>query len=39
VQLAIVLFAACLFVLAILPSLHRHVRDAQSIEVASAGAP
>ena len=39
VQLAIVLFAACLFTLAILTSLNRHVRDAPSIEVASAGAP
>lgn len=35
VQLAIVLFAACLFVLAILTSLNRHVRDAPPIELAA----
>jgi len=35
VKPAIVLFAACLFVLAILTSLNRHVRDAPSIERAS----
>jgi hypothetical protein len=35
VRLAVVLFAACLLVLAILTSLNRHVRDAPSIELAS----
>ena len=38
VQLAIVLFAACLFLLAILTSSNRHVRDAPPIDVASAAA-
>jgi predicted MFS family arabinose efflux permease len=38
VKLAIVLFAACLFTLAILTSMNRHVRDAPSIERAAASA-